>query len=220
MNTNTNAGLNLCLFGESAEPVVAVQPTASDPAAEAAERTEAVLEKNENICSEQNGRSDESVSSMPTGTTGSAPTVDTTVQNRLSEQSIRAHFAMLERQAAEVKSVFPDFDLRTELRNPVFARLTAPGVGISVEDAYYTVHRKELHAEAMRRASEKTAEQLSNAIRSGSRRPNESGTSSQAPSVSTFNYAGASREQREAFKKDIRARMARGEKVYPATSHR
>ena len=67
----------------------------------------------------------------------------------------------------------------------------------------------------MQVTAQKTAEKISNAIASGSRRPNESGTSSQAPSVSTFDYAKASPEQREAFKKDLRARMARGEKVYP-----
>jgi hypothetical protein len=69
--------------------------------------------------------------------------------------------------------------------------MTAADVGIGVEDAYYAVHRKELHAAAMREAAEKTAEKLASAIRSGSRRPRESGASAQAPSVSTFDYAKA-----------------------------
>ena len=128
---------------------------------------------------------------------------------------LRAHLADLERQAQALKASFPSFDLREEMKNPVFARMTAADVGIGVEDAYYAVHRKELHAAAMREAAEKTAEKLASAIRSGSRRPRESGASSQAPSVSTFDYAKACRAQREAFKKDLRARMARGEKVYP-----
>ena len=136
-------------------------------------------------------------------------------QRTLQEQMIQNHFVKLEQQAEAMKKVFPKFDLRAELQNPAFARMTAPGVGISVEDAYYAVHRDEIQTAAMQVTAQKTAEKISNAIASGSRRPDESGASSQAPSVSTFNYAKASRDQREAFKKDLRARLARGEKVYP-----
>lgn len=136
-------------------------------------------------------------------------------QRTLQEQAIQQHFVRLERQGEELKKVFPSFDLRKELQIPAFARMTSPNVGISVEDAYYAVHRKEIQTAAMQVTAQKTAEKISNAIRSGSRRPDESGAGGQAPSVSTFDYAKASREQREAFKKDLRERMARGEKVYP-----
>jgi hypothetical protein len=93
--------------------------------------------------------------------------------------------------------------------------MTSPNVGISVEDAYYAVHRNEIQTASMQIAAQKTAEKLSNAIQSGSRRPDESGVSSQAPSVSTFDYRNASRDQREALKKRIRDAAARGEKLYP-----
>ena len=136
-------------------------------------------------------------------------------QRTIQEQKIQQHFVRLEQQSEAMKKVFPNFDLRKELQNPAFARMTSPNVGISVEDAYYAVHRNEIQTAAMQVTAQKTAEKISNAIASGSRRPNESGTSSQAPSVSTFDYAKASREQREAFKKDLRERLARGEKVYP-----
>ena len=136
-------------------------------------------------------------------------------QRTIQEQKIQQHFVKLEQQSEAMKKVFPHFDLRKELQNPAFARMTSPNVGISVEDAYYAVHRNEIQTAAMQVTAQKTAEKISNAIASGSRRPNESGASSQAPSVSTFDYAKASRDQREAFKKDLRARLARGEKVYP-----
>ena len=136
-------------------------------------------------------------------------------QRTLQEQKIQQHFVRLEQQGEAMKKVFPNFDLRKELQNPAFARMTSPNVGVSVEDAYYAVHRNEIQTAAMQVTAQKTAEKISNAIQSGSRRPDESGTSSQAPSVSTFDYAKASREQREAFKRDLRERMARGEKVYP-----
>ena len=138
-------------------------------------------------------------------------------QKTVQEQKIRQHFVKLEQQAEAMKKVFPSFDLRAELQNPAFARMTSPNVGISVEDAYYAVHRNEIMTGALQAAARTTTEKLSNAIQSGSRRPNESGASSQAPSVSTFDYKHASKAQREEFKKDLRARMARGEKVYPGT---
>jgi hypothetical protein len=139
-------------------------------------------------------------------------------QRTLQEQAYEQHFISLERQGEELRKIFPNFDLRKELKNPAFARMTAPGTGImSVEDAYRAVHRKEIEAASSQIIAQKTAEKLSNAIRSGSRRPQESGASSQAPSVTSFNYKNASREQREAFKKDLRTRLARGEKVYPGT---
>ena len=137
-------------------------------------------------------------------------------QRTLQEQAYEQHFISLERQGEELRKIFPNFDLRKELKNPAFARMTAPGTGImSVEDAYRAVHRKEIEAASSQIIAQKTAEKLSNAIRSGSRRPQESGASSQAPSVTTFDYKNASKAQREAFKKNLRARMARGEKVYP-----
>ena len=136
-------------------------------------------------------------------------------QRTLQEQKIQQHFARLEQQAEAMKKVFPNFDLRTELQNPNFARMTSPNVGISVEDAYYAVHRNEIQTAAMQVTAQKTAEKISNAIQSGSRRPDESGASSQAPSVSTFDYRNASRDQREALKKRIRDAAARGEKLYP-----
>ena len=136
-------------------------------------------------------------------------------QRTLQEQKIQQHFVRLEQQAEAMKKVFPNFDLRTELQNPAFARMTSPNVGISVEDAYYAVHRNEIQTAAMQVTAQKTAEKISNAIQSGSRRPVESGASSQAPSVSTFDYRSASRDQREALKKRIRDAAARGEKLYP-----
>ncbi len=137
-------------------------------------------------------------------------------ERTLQEQMISQHFAKLEEQGKELQKIFPGFDLRRELQNPAFARMTAPGKGImSVEDAYRAVHRKEIDAATSQAIAQTTAQKISNAIQSGSRRPNESGTSSQAPSVTTFDYRNASKDQREAFKKRIREAAARGEKLYP-----
>jgi hypothetical protein len=133
----------------------------------------------------------------------------------LEQQRLQNHFMKLEQQGEALKQMFPNFDLRKELQNPVFARMTSPNVGVSVEDAYHAVHRKEIMTAGMQVTAQQTAKKISNAIQAGSRRPDENGTSGQSPSVTTFDYSKASRQQREDLKRQIRAAAARGEKLYP-----
>ena len=128
---------------------------------------------------------------------------------------LHAHYQDLIRQAQALRQRYPDFDLRRELENPTFARLTAPNVGISLEDAYYTVHRKGIEAAALQVTAQQTARRISNAIRAGSARPVENGTTDHGPTVSAFDYRNASRQQREALKSRIRQAGARGEKISP-----
>lgn len=121
--------------------------------------------------------------------------------------ALRAHYNRLVAQGEELRKRMPEFDVGKALADPAFIRLTAPGVGLSVEDAYYALHRKELQQQA--------ALQITNGIRSGSIRPGENGMAAQGAAVTTFNYRNASREQREALKQAIRTAGARGEKIYP-----
>lgn len=127
------------------------------------------------------------------------------------DMALHDHYRGLQAQSALLRQAIPDFDLDRELENPVFVRLTAPGMGVSLEDAYYTLHRREVEDSALQ---EKTR-QISNAIRSGSLRPEENGTLSHVPAVTTFDYRSASRDQRESLKRQIRLAAARGEKIYP-----
>lgn len=136
-------------------------------------------------------------------------------QRSLEEQNIQQHIAKLRQQGDTLKQTFPSFDLAAELRNPVFARMTSPNIGLSVEDAYYAIHRKEIQTAAMQVTAQRTAEQMANSIRSGQQRPVEAGASAQAPSTTTFDYAHASKEQRDALKRRIREAAAQGKKLYP-----
>lgn len=136
-------------------------------------------------------------------------------QRTLEQQKFMNHMQKLEQQTSALREVFPDFDLETEMQNPVFARLTNPNIGMSVEDAFYAVHRKEIEAQTSRVVAQQTAQQISRAIQSGSRRPEEAGSSSQAPSVTTFDYRKMSRDDRKALKDEIRRAAAEGRKVYP-----
>ena len=136
-------------------------------------------------------------------------------ERTIEEQKLQRHFMSMQQQGEAMKKTFPNFDLMTELKNPAFVRMTAPDVGISVEDAYYAVHRNEIQTASMQVAAQKTAQKLSNSIQAGNRRPSENGTTGQAPSVTTFDYRNASPAQRAELKRQIRAAAARGEKLYP-----
>ena len=128
----------------------------------------------------------------------------------LEVQKINRHFAGLEQQGEALKAKFPGFDLRMELQNPVFARMTAPDSGLTVEDAYYAVHRAEIQSAQAKVIADQTAKQMANSIRSNAARPDESG-SRQGSSTVSFDYSKASRQQREELKRRIRS----GERILP-----
>ena len=128
----------------------------------------------------------------------------------LEVQKINRHFASLEQQGEALKAKFPGFDLRMELQNPVFARMTAPDSGLTVEDAYYAVHRAEIQSAQAKVIADQTAKQMANSIRSNAARPDESG-SRQGSSTVSFDYSKASRQQREELKRRIRS----GERILP-----
>ena len=126
------------------------------------------------------------------------------------EMQIRQHLDGLARQGEELKKLYPGFDLQTELRNPEFLRLTSPGVNVSVRTAYEVVHRDEMRGAEMQFAAQKSAERLSNSIRSNSRRPSESGLGSgqERGEVKTD-----PRTLSKADRAEIKRRVARGEKI-------
>lgn len=136
-------------------------------------------------------------------------------QRTLEQQKFQNHIMKLEQQGEALKAIFPNFDLRTEMQNTTFARLTSPSVGLSVEDAFHAVHRKEIQAQSMQVAAQKTREMVSNAIQSGTNRPDETGTVSQAPSVSKFDYKNMTPAQRKALKDEIYRAGSEGRKIYP-----
>ena len=120
------------------------------------------------------------------------------------------HIRGLEQQGSRLKETMPQFDLRRELADPMFARLTSPLVGMSVEDAYYALHRKELQQNLARA----TAVGLSRSIQAGRMRPEEN-SGAQASHVTKLDYAHASKQQREELKKEIHKAAALGRKIYP-----
>jgi len=136
-------------------------------------------------------------------------------QRTIEQQKHERHIQGLIQQGEAMKTIFPSFDLRKEMENPVFRRLTSPGVGISVDDAYHLVHRKELEIAAAQVVAKKATEQVTNSIKAGARRPDEGGANAQAPSVTAVDWKHASREELANMGKQIRLAAAQGRKIYP-----
>lgn len=139
------------------------------------------------------------------------------VERETAEKEFERNWLMgMMRQAEELKQIYPDFDLNREMENDAFARLVHHRIGrLPVKAAYEQIHKEEIEQRKMAQVQQQTATKMANAIRSGRSRPVENGVTGQAPSVTTFDYANASKEQREAFKKRIHEAAARGEKIYP-----
>lgn len=136
-------------------------------------------------------------------------------QDRVTEQQrqqdeFQRHLQTLVQQSDKVKAMFPGFDLRTELQNPTFARLTAPDVGISVMDAYQVVHRDEIQPMAMQVAVQKTQEKMSQAIQANASRPTENGLSRSAALDVRDDPSKWSKADRE----EVKRRVRMGEKIY------
>ena len=136
-------------------------------------------------------------------------------------QSFDEYVAALLSEAGEFAETEPAFDMESAFQNPRFVYLTSPAVGLSVSEAFYAIYggalrERELLYEsaAMEYAAKETAKRISAARQTLCARPSE-GSTSQGASLSAFDYAHASREQREALKNRIRLAAACGEKVFP-----
>ena len=123
---------------------------------------------------------------------------------------LQEHLRGLFTQGEQLKAVFPNFDLRTELQNPMFARLVSPELGVDVETAYWTVHRKELQGRAMQVAAQKSQEKLSQAVQSGMNRPSENGTRNVSPGL---DIRSDPRNLKRNDLQEIRRRVRSGEKI-------
>ena len=131
-------------------------------------------------------------------------------QQAMAEQRLRAHFNALARQAEEARELYPGLDLGAEMRNPTFAKLTSPGMGVDVRTAYEVVHRDEMRGAEMQFAAMKSAERMANAIRSGRMRPVENGLQGQQ---GTDAVRTDPKSLTRADREEIRRRVRRGEKI-------
>lgn len=129
------------------------------------------------------------------------------MENRQRQDRNRKAYEELVRQSESVKSVYPGFDLKSEMENPNFGRLIAAGV--DARTAYEVVHRDEIQPAMAQHIAQKTAERIANNIQSGARRPAENGANSQNSAVTKTDVTKLTKEDRA----EIARRVARGEKI-------
>ena len=73
----------------------------------------------------------------------------------------------LERDAGDIRAVYPEFQWQAELENPAFARLI--GAGVDGRTAYEVVHQRQLLRRAMDYAARRAVTQTARSIASGAR---------------------------------------------------
>ena len=111
-------------------------------------------------------------------------------------------------ESKQVKAIYPQFDLRSELQNSKFAELLrVPGV--DVRTAYELAHKDEIIAGAMQFTAKAVEKKVADKIAANGARPTENGLSSQSASLTKSDVSQLSKAELL----DIQRRVARGEKV-------
>ncbi len=88
-------------------------------------------------------------------------------------QGVERIYRALEQQARELKQLYPDLDIGSELRDPRFSRMLR--CGVDMRSAYQAIHAAQIIPAAMQFAARRAAEQLASSMGSFSARPAENG---------------------------------------------
>lgn len=98
---------------------------------------------------------------------------------REREERLRNRISGWLNESNQIKELYPDFDLRNELRSsPLFSRLVLSGAPLQA--AYEIVHKDEILSGAMAYTADKVREQVVKNIETKGRRPLENGISSES----------------------------------------
>ena len=111
-------------------------------------------------------------------------------------------------ESKQVKAIYPQFDLRSEMQNPKFIDLLrVPGV--DVRTAYELTHKDEIIAGAMQFTAKTVEKKIADKIAANGARPTENGLNSQSASLTKSDVSQLSK----ADILDVQRRVARGEKI-------
>ena len=124
-------------------------------------------------------------------------------ESRRNDAAINEYRSRL-READELKTEFPGFDIRTEVKDPRFRAMIESG--IDLRSAYTALHSRDVVDAAI----EQSRNRMTSEIIQRSARPAENGTSDQSAAVGKPDISSLSRSEIEA----IERRVARGEKIY------
>ena len=121
-----------------------------------------------------------------------------------AQQNFERHIQSLSQQADAL-----GIDLRAEMQNKEFMRLTSPNVGVPVELAYRLVHQEEILKNGMQYAAQQGAQRVAQAVQSGQARAVENGMTRKGSSVI---YKPNPRDLTTKDREEIRRRVRSGDK--------
>lgn len=119
------------------------------------------------------------------------------------------HLMTLTKQADQLRQTFPDFDLKKELQDPAFRRMTAPNGGLSVEQAYMALHYRDIMPQAVQTGVARAQAQISASLQANAQRPTEGAMQQSAALDTHLNVKNMSREER----RNLLERARRGERI-------
>ena len=133
------------------------------------------------------------------------------LKKQMEEQNRRDNanklYAQWMEQEQQTKSVYPSFDLRTEMQNPKFVDLLRSN--IDVKTAFEVIHKDEIIPAAMQYTAKQVEQKIANKIIANGARPTENGNSSQGASLTKSDVSQLTKADRA----EINRRVARGEKI-------
>lgn len=121
-----------------------------------------------------------------------------------AQQNFERHIQSLSQQADAL-----GIDLRAEMQNKEFMRLTSPQVGVPVELAYRLVHQEEILKNGMQYAAQQGAQRVAQAVQSGQSRAVENGMARKGSNVI---YKPNPRDLTTKDREEIRRRVRSGDK--------
>ena len=116
-----------------------------------------------------------------------------------------AVFQKWDREAEELKRMYPQFDLQSEIQDKRFLDLM--GAGIDMRTIYETLHHDEILPALMQQTAKAATKQQAAAAGSGQMRPAENGMSSRPAAQTVKDPAKMTKEERQEYAR----RAARGE---------
>ena len=122
---------------------------------------------------------------------------------------LQEHVRSVSAQAEALRKELPGFDLAAEMKNPAFVRMTSPGVGMSVKDAFFAVHGQEIQRDSMRYTAEQVRERIAASVMAGASRPRENGLDPVGSAGMGIDVQSMDRKTRA----DFRRRIRNGEKI-------
>ena len=130
------------------------------------------------------------------------------MQEQTTREKANQLYSKWMNEAESLKSIYPSFDIATEMQNPKFLDLLR-SPNIDVRTAYEVIHKDDIISGAMQFTAKTVEQKLANKVIANGARPIENGISSQSASLTKSDVSQLTKADRQ----EIMRRVARGEKI-------